>query len=162
MRNWQPIEFTVDHIELISRSGTDPFKVSHCVPLGTKLQLAKQTAPKPTEVKLSKPQRTLPGNERPPEAKSSSPQQTWSQEDEEEKRETFEEERRPRAPKPTELKAIVMKRLAQWVAHNLGQPKPSLPKTKQKLRSAIKPMCTGRATTSSSSSSTPFASMCIF
>ncbi len=157
MRNWQPIEFTVDHIELISRSGTDPFKVSHCVPLGTKL-LAKQTAPMPTEVKLSKPQQTLSGNERRPEAKSPSPQQIWSQEDEEENYKAFEDDRRPCAPKPTEVKVIVMNRLAQWVAHNLGKPKPSLPKTKQKLRSAIKPMCTGRTTTTTS----PFASMCIF
>jgi hypothetical protein len=35
LRSWKPIEWRVDHVQLISRTATDPFEVINTVPLGS-------------------------------------------------------------------------------------------------------------------------------
>src|SRR4051812_16090713 len=52
LRSWKPIEWRVDHVQLISRTATDPFEVINTVPLGS----APTRTPARTQQKQQQPQ----------------------------------------------------------------------------------------------------------
>ncbi|ELR14718.1 Endonuclease/exonuclease/phosphatase family protein [Acanthamoeba castellanii str. Neff] len=131
LRSWKPIEWRVDHVQLISRTSTDPFEVINTVPLGVAPTPARTA---PSSVSAS-PARNQPAQPQ-PQTRAPRPSPT---------RQSSETGAHKTPPQPDETEGIVIERLKVWIARNSAGPKASLPKTKAKLRAAIKPMCSVKA-----------------
>lgn len=118
-KNWKPIEFVVDHVDLIARKGIQPFSVKMRVEFG---QQPKPGVPRTfggnAQDQMSITPSASAGEAEEPSSSALVPEQPVVEE----------------APVMTQ----VLARLEQWIQ---SHSRTHLPKTKQKLRGAIKPMC---------------------